>query len=213
MARSARMIGFGGAIPTSSRRFWFLDRSEKGLLDYGIAWPIWGDPADRQTGRFPCPDRRGKSYPYSRPSHRPAGQRVRLTAPPGAGMAVSLRNRVALKILRASVEGFRPWRTGFTPPASACFEHCSLSTTSVDHRGPPSMPRAELGIHGLKARTATGLEKSEKRGVQAARNGPSPPPTPAGGPVAKAEMSTADRLGSVQGRGRAGPPQGRGVSC
>ncbi|MGA7501380.1 MAG: hypothetical protein WBX00_32000 [Isosphaeraceae bacterium] len=26
---------------------------------------------------------------------------------------------------------------------------CSLSTTSVNRRGPPSMPRAELGIHGL----------------------------------------------------------------
>jgi len=52
------MIGIGGAIPTSSRQFSFLDRSEKGLLDYGIAWPIWGDPADRRTWRFPCPDRR-----------------------------------------------------------------------------------------------------------------------------------------------------------
>ena len=41
-----------------------------------------------------------------------------------------------------------------------------------------------------------GLEKSEKRGVQAARSGPSPPPTPAGGPAAKPEISTADRLRS-----------------
>ena len=32
---------------------------------------------------------------------------------------------------------------------------------------------AELGIHGLKAWAATGLGKSEKRGVQAARNAPS----------------------------------------
>ena len=40
------------------------------------------------------------------------------------------------------------------------------------------------------------LRNVEKRGVQAARNGPSLPPTPAGGPVAEAEMSTADRLGS-----------------
>ena len=48
-----------------------------------------------------------------------------------------------------------------------------MSTTSVDRRGPPSMPRAELGIHGLRAGAATGLEKSEKRGVQVARNGPS----------------------------------------
>src|SRR5271157_2600522 len=51
-------------------------------------------------------------------------------------------------------------------------------------------------------------KKSEKRGVQAARNGPSLPPC-----VAKAEMSTADRLGSREGSSRAGPPQGRGVSC
>ncbi len=40
------------------------------------------------------------------------------------------------------------------------------------------------------------LRNVEKRGVQAARNGPSPPPTPAGGPVAKPELDTADRLGS-----------------
>jgi hypothetical protein len=39
--------------------------------------------------------------------------------------------------------------------------------------GSAVLPRAELGINGLKARAATGLEKSEKRGVQAARNGPS----------------------------------------
>src|SRR5271157_5182335 len=95
MARSARMIGIGGAIPTSSRRFSFPDRSEKGLLDYGIAWPIWGAPADRPTGRFPRPDRRGESYePYPDPGQPPSRQRMRLTAPPGAGMAVSLRNRV-----------------------------------------------------------------------------------------------------------------------
>ena len=35
------------------------------------------------------------------------------------------------------------------------------------------------------------------------KNGPSPPPTSAGGPVAKPEISTADRLRSR--RGRAGP--------
>ena len=26
---------------------------------------------------------------------------------------------------------------------------CSLSTTSVNRRGPPSLPRAEPGLHGL----------------------------------------------------------------
>ena len=54
------------------------------------------------------------------------------------------------------------------------------------------------------------LRNVEKRGVHAARNGPSPPPSPAGGPVAKAEMSTADRLGSREGSSRAGPPAGEG---
>src|SRR5208337_127236 len=82
-----------------------------------------------------------------------------------------------------------------------------------DRRSPSPRPLARhLGIHGLKAGAGKCLEKSEKRAVQAARNGPSPPPTPAGGPVAKAEMSTADRLRSREGSSRAGPPQGRGVS-
>src|SRR5208337_64410 len=51
---------------------------------------------------------------------------------------------------------------------------CLLSTNSVNCRGPRSMPRAEPGIHGLRAGAATGLEKSEKRGVQAARLPPEP---------------------------------------
>src|SRR5271157_2762011 len=42
-----------------------------------------------------------------------------------------------------------------------------------------------------------------KRRVHAARNGPSPPPTPAGGPVAQPEISTADRLGSRERAGGA----------
>jgi hypothetical protein len=79
--------------------------------------------------------------------------------------------------------------------------------------------RVELGIHGLNRWLVKCREMYRNRGVQAARNGPSMPPTPAGGPVAKAEMSTADRLGSVQGKGRAGPgraPAGEGrkpVGC
>ena len=39
--------------------------------------------------------------------------RSRLAAPPGAGMAVSLGNRLAPQVLRASGGGFRPWRTDF----------------------------------------------------------------------------------------------------
>ena len=53
------------------------------------------------------------------------------------------------------------------------------------------------------------LRNVEKRGVPTARNGPSPPPTPAGGPVAKPEMSTADRLGSSEGSSRAPAGEGR----
>ena len=49
------------------------------------------------------------------------------------------------------------------------------------------------------------LRNVEKRGVQAARNGPSPPPTPAGGPVAKPEL---EHGGSpwFKGTRRQGPP-------
>ncbi len=36
-----------------------------------------------------------------------------------------------------------------TLPEPATGRDCSLSTTSVNPRGPPSMPRAELSIHGL----------------------------------------------------------------
>ena len=39
--------------------------------------------------------------------------------------------------------------------------------------GPPPLPRAELGIHGLESWPGKSPEKSEKRGVHAARNAPS----------------------------------------
>ncbi len=59
------------------------------------------------------------------------------------------------------------------------FMFVMLSTISVNRRGPLSMPRAELGIHGLKAGAATGLEKvretrsssSQKRSEPAALRG------------------------------------------
>jgi hypothetical protein len=123
-------------------------------------------------------------------------------------------------------------------PKPATGRDCSSSTTSVNHRGPPSMSRRvgyqrtqqmsrkksrkvretrslysrkrpergqkcrqrlELGIHGLNRWAVNCLEMSRKRGVQTDRNGPSPPSC-----VAKAEMSTADRLGSREGSSRAG---------
>jgi len=66
-------------------------------------------------------------------------------------------------------------------PHSACFQGRNESARgnapclgrSVNRPGPPSMSRAELDIHGLNRWAATGLEKSEKREVQAAGNGPS----------------------------------------
>ena len=97
-------------------------------------------------------------------------------------------------------------------PEPATGRDCSSSTTSLNHRGPPSMSR-RVGYPWPEQMDRKMLRNVEKRGVHTARNGPSPPPTPAGGPVAKAEMSTADRLRSREGSSRAGPPQGRGVSC
>ena len=49
------------------------------------------------------------------------------------------------------------------------------------------LPRVELGIHGLKAGAATGLEKSEKRGIQAAFK------------VTKAEVATHFRASGKRG--------------
>jgi hypothetical protein len=45
--------------------------------------------------------------------------------------------------------------------------------TPHDLRGPPSMPRAELGIHGLNRWLVKCIEMSRKRGVQATGNAPS----------------------------------------
>ena len=81
-----------------------------------------------------------------------------------------------------------------TRPASFC---------TVWPRKTLSTPRVEL-VTALPTRAVPIATKSY---VQAARNGPSLSPC-----VAKAEMSTADRLGSREGSSRAGPPQGRGVS-
>ncbi len=96
-------------------------------------------------------------------------------------------------------------------PEPATGRDCSWSTTSVNHRGPLSMSR-RVGYPWPEQMARKMLRNVEKRGVHAARNGPSPPPTPAGGPVAQAEMSTAERLGSREGSSRAGPPHGWGVS-
>ncbi len=61
------------------------------------------------------------------------------------------------------------------------------------------LQRVERGIHGLNRWAVNCREMSGKRGVQTDRSGPSPPSC-----VAKAEMSTADRLGSREGSSRAG---------
>ena len=53
--------------------------------------------------------------------------------------------------------------------------HSSLATRHSSHDlwGPPPMPRAELGIHGLNRWTVKCMKMVEKRRVHAAGNGPS----------------------------------------
>jgi hypothetical protein len=98
----------------------------------------------------------------------------------------------------------RRGRGGRRPlPEPTTGRDCSSSTTSVNHRGPPSMSR-RVRYQRTEQMGRKMYRNVEKRGVHTARNGPSPPPTPAGDPVAKAEMSTADRLGSREGLSRAG---------
>ena len=91
-------------------------------------------------------------------------------------------------------------------PEPATGRDCSSSTTSVNHRGPPSMSR-RAGYPYPEQMDRKMLRNVEKRGVHTARNSSSSPSC-----VAKAEMSMADRLGSREGSSRAGPPQGWGVS-
>jgi len=74
----------------------------------------------------------------------------------------------------------------------------SSSSPKRSERGQEVLQRVERGIHRLNRWAVNCLEMSRKRGVQAARNGPSLPPC-----VAKAEMSTADRLGSRERTARA----------
>ena len=61
------------------------------------------------------------------------------------------------------------------------------------------MSRAELGIQGLNRWSRKMLRNVEIRGVHAAGNGPSLPPTPAGGPVAKAEIRNYPRTFPIPG--------------
>ena len=63
--------------------------------------------------------------------------------------------------------------------------------TKRPERGQKCCQHLDLRFHYLSKCTVNCRDKSEHRGVQAARNGPSLPPC-----VAKPETSTADRLGS-----------------
>jgi len=70
------------------------------------------------------------------------------------------------RLLPYRVTGHRPLATGHYPPPCdhrATGKDGSLSTTSVNRRGPPSMPRAELGNHCLNR-----WPVKWKRGVHAA---------------------------------------------
>src|SRR5271165_2857353 len=83
----------------------------------------------------------------------------------------------------------------------------SASSQKRSERGRKYWQRVEPDLHSLNRWPVKCIEMSRKRRVQTDRNGPSLPPC-----MAKAEMSTADRLGSREGSSRAGPPQGWGVS-
>src|SRR5271166_7050774 len=62
------------------------------------------------------------------------------------------------------------------------FMFVMLSTISVNRRGPLSMPRAELGIHGLKAGAATGLEKVRETRSSSSQKRSEPAAHPCRGP-------------------------------
>jgi hypothetical protein len=119
-----------------------------------------------------CYPQAGCEFPvqYSRQSMWPPLEPQRYR---GCVMAWSVRRY----LLPFGFTGHRSLATGhYSLPScdrQATGRGCSLSTTSVNRQVPPSMLRAEPGIDGLRAGAATGIEKSEKRGVQAARNGPS----------------------------------------
>ena len=88
------------------------------------------------------------------------------------------RRRSGLGELRSAEDGGQE-----TTAEPATGRDCSSSTTSLNHRGPPSMSR-RVGYPWPEQMARKILRNVEKRGVHTARNGPSPPPTPAGARVA-----------------------------
>src|SRR5271166_3678548 len=54
--------------------------------------------------------------------------------------------------LKFTIASGHPDRRHHALPEPATGRDCSLSTTLVSRRGPPSLPRAELGIHVLNRR-------------------------------------------------------------
>jgi len=144
------MIGIGGAIPTSSRWFWFPDRSEKGLFGLWHSLTNLGRPR-RSTDRAVSLPRPSRRVVRAIPASKPSSGRARSAADHSSGRwNGGFAPKSGCSENRPGVwRGLPTVAHRLRPPASACVEHCSLSTTSVDRRGPPPMPRAELGIHGL----------------------------------------------------------------
>src|SRR5208282_6091434 len=97
-----------------------------------------------------------------------------------------------------------PGDWGSTPagPPNRLLE--TLSTIAVNRRGPPPLPGAELGVHGLNRWTVKCMKMVEKRGVHAARNGSSPSPTPTRGPGGPAgdQHGGSPWFKGTRGRGR-----------
>jgi len=86
----------------------------------------------------------------------------------GPGLITRLRETLAQKSGRGHpLSGTKEtWVAPFAPRLTL---H-ALSTTSVNRQGPPSMPRAELSINGLKSWGRDWLRLVEKTGVPAASN-------------------------------------------
>ncbi len=137
------------------------------------------DPAVRPTGGFQVTRRRsGTRWGRVSWTRHSAERRSPRDAPTVGGWETcGLRGRGVRRLL----------------PEPATDRDCSSSTTSVSHRGPPSMTR-RVGYPWPEQMSRKMYRNVEKRGVHTARNGPSPPSC-----VAKPEISTADRLGSREG--------------
>ncbi len=102
----------------------------------------------------------------------------------------------------------------FTPmPEPATDRDCSLSTTSVNHRGPPSMSR-RVGYPWTEQMSRKLSRKVRETRSSSSQKRSEPAAHPCRGPGGQGgnEHGGVPWFSSREGSSRAGPPQGRGVS-